>query len=137
MTQQLQPVEALIYAMVTAAAVDRKITEVELSRISTLVSELPVFRDLKGDWLSKEAQDCGRVLSKPEGVRRVLDLLKAALPKHLRETAYVLATEVTISDLTVKEEETQFLSLLAEVLELDQLVCAALHRAARARHSTL
>ena len=137
MTPQLQPVEALIYAMVTAAAVDRRITEVELSRIGTLVSELPVFRAMQGNWLTKEAQDCGRVLSKPDGVRRVLDLIKAALPKHLRETAYVLAAEVTISDLSVKDEETEFLSLLAQALELDQLVCAALNRAARARHSTI
>lgn len=137
MTPQLKPVEALIYAMVTAAAVDRKITEIELSRISMLVSELPVFRELKGDWLSKEAQDCGRVLAKPEGVQRVLDLIKAALPPHLRETAYVLACEVTNSDLSVKDDEAHFLSLLAETLELDQLVCAALNRAARARHRTV
>lgn len=137
MTTQLKPVEALIYAMVTAAAVDRKITEIELSRISMLVSELPVFRELKGDWLSKEAQDCGRVLAKPEGVQRVLDLIKAALPPHLRETAYVLACEVTNSDLSVKDDEAHFLSLLAETLELDQLVCAALNRAARARHRTV
>ena len=125
MTPQLSPAEALIYAMVTAAAVDRKITETELSRISALVGELPAFRNLEGDWLSREAQDCGRILSKPEGLNRVLDLIKAALPRSLRETAYVLATEVTISDLSVKDEETQFLSLLAETLELDQLVCAA------------
>lgn len=137
MTPQLTPVEALIYAMVTAAAVDRKITEVEQSRISTLVSELPVFADLTGDWLAKEAQDCGRLLARPDGVRGVLDRIKGALPQHLRETAYVLATEVTISDLSVKEEETEFLSLLADTLELDQLVCAALHRAARARHQTV
>ena len=137
MIQRLSPVEALIYAMVTAAAVDRRITEVELSRIGSLVSELPVFRDLKGDWLTAEAQDCGRVLAKPDGVRRVLDLIKDSLPKHLRETAYVFATEVTISDLSVKDEETQFLALLAEALEIDPLVCAALQRAARARHQTV
>jgi len=137
MTSSLSPQAALIYAMVTAAAVDRQITEVELSRINALLGELPVFRELEGDWLAQEAQDCGRILSKPEGVRRVLQLIGAALPQHLRETAYVLAAEVIASDLTIKEDETRYLSMLAEELELDALVCAALHRAARARHRTV
>jgi uncharacterized membrane protein YebE (DUF533 family) len=136
MTPQLTPQEALIYAMVTTAAVDRYITEDELARISSIVRELPVFRDFNGDWLVQEAQDCGRILAKPEGVARVLDLVQAALPTHLRETAFALAAEVAASDLSIKAEETVFLSMLAEALELDALVTAALARGARARHRT-
>ncbi len=136
MTPQLTPQEALIYAMVTTAAVDRHITEDELARISSIVRELPVFRDFNGDWLLQEAQDCGRILAKPEGVARVLDLVVAALPAHLRETAFALAAEVAASDLSIKAEEKDFLSMLAEALALDALVCAALARGARARHRT-
>jgi tellurite resistance protein len=136
MTPQLTPQDALIYAMVTTAAVDRHITEDELARISSIVRELPVFRDFNGDWLVQEAQDCGRILAKPEGVSRVLDLVVATLPAHLRETAFALAAEVAASDLSIEAEETDFLSMLAGALQLDALVCAALARGARARHRT-
>jgi len=136
MTQQLTPQEALIYTMVTAAAVDRQIREEELSRIGVLVRELPVFRDFKGDWLNREAKDCRNILAKPEGVHRVLELVSAGLPESLHETAYVLAAEVVASDLAVKEAEVDFLELLAEELGLDELICAALERGAGARHHT-
>jgi uncharacterized membrane protein YebE (DUF533 family) len=134
MAQHLTPQAALIYTMVTAAAADRQIREEELSRINALIRELPVFRRVEGDWLAHEAQDCGKILSQPEGVKRVLDLVGDALPPDLYETAYVLAAEVVASDLAVKESETDFLALLSERLGLDELICAALERGASARH---
>lgn len=136
MAQQLTPQAALIYTMVTAAAADRQIRQEELSRISVLIRELPVFRGFEGDWLSREAQDCGKILARPEGVKRVLELVSGSLLPHLFETAYVLAAEVVASDLTVKDAETDFLEMLAEELDLDELICAALERAACARHRT-
>ncbi len=137
MTPQLTPQEALIYVMVTVAAADRQITGVELQRISSMVNDLPVFRETNGDWLAREAQDCGKILAKPDGVRRVLALVGEALPSHLRETAYALASEVAASDLALKDEEMDFLQMLADELALDELVCAALERGARARHRTV
>ena len=137
MTSPLSPQEALIYAMMTVAAVDRQVSEQELSRIGGIVKELPAFSGFGSDWLSREAQDCGRILAKPGGVERVLEMIAAALPPELYETAYVLAAEVAASDLAIKAEETQFLELLADELGLDELICAALERGARARHQTL
>lgn len=136
MTPQLTPQEALIYVMVTVAAADREITAVELQRIGSMVNDLPVFRETDGDWLVREAQDCGKVLCKPDGVRRVLALVGEGLPPHLRETAYALAAEVAASDLTVKDAEMDFLEMLADELGLDELICAALERGAQARHRT-
>jgi tellurite resistance protein len=134
MTALLSPQEALIYAMMTVAAVDRQVTEQELSRIGGIVKELPPFSGFGSDWLSREAQDCGRILAKPGGVDRVLEMIAASLPPELYETAYVLAAEVAASDLAIKAEETHFLELLADELGLDELICAALERGARARH---
>ncbi len=68
MHSQLTPQEALIYAMVTVAAVDRQITRVELDRINGMVRELPALRGIEDSWLSNEAQACGRILAKPDGV---------------------------------------------------------------------
>lgn len=134
MKPQLLPHEALIYAMVTVAAADRQISEEEISRINMIVRELPAFRALDDGWLGRDAQNCGKILAKPEGVQRVLDLIDEALPSHLRETAYALAAEVAASDLSIEDDEKRFLAMLADKLKLDPLVCAALERGARARH---
>ena len=134
---KLLPQEALIYTMVTTAAADRQITQDEISRINMIVRELPAFRMLDDGWLAREAQTCGRVLAKPEGVARVLDLIDKALSRELKETAYALAAEVAASDLSVQADERNFLALLADKLGLDALVCAALERGARARHRTV
>jgi uncharacterized membrane protein YebE (DUF533 family) len=137
MEKPLSPEHALIYALVAVAAADRRITENEINRISSIVRDLPPFQDHLGDWLLGAAQDCGKLLSKPDGMNLVLQKIKTALPVHLRETAYVLAAEVAETDLSLAAEERAVLDLLAKNLELDQLVCAALERAARARHRTM
>lgn len=134
MPARLMPQEALIYAMITVSAVDRKITNDELSRIGSIVKELPAFSTYDHDWLVKEAQDCGKVLAKPDGLAAVLDLIRDGLPTHLYETAYVLVAELVATDLKVTSEEIRFLDMLGGKLDIDKLVCAALERAARARH---
>ena len=130
----LSPEEALIYAMITTAAVDRRITDDELQRIGSIVKELPPFLNHDRDWLVKEAQDCSKVLAGPSGLDLVLDMILDGLPEHLEETAYVLAAEVAATDMKVRLEEVRFLEMLAERLKLSKLVCAALERAAKARH---
>jgi uncharacterized membrane protein YebE (DUF533 family) len=134
MTKPISAPEALIYAMVTTSAADRAITTEELDRIGSIVQELPPFRGYTGDWLSGAAQECGKILRKPGGIEQVLDLIRTSLPQRLYETAYVLCAEVAAADLSVHADEKSFLTLLATGLELDKLTCAALERAARARH---
>lgn len=137
MPGKLQPQEALIYAMMTTSAVDRKISDDELSRIGSIIQQLPAFKGHDRDWLLAEAQDCGRVLVRPDGLQEVLDLITAGLPERLRETAYALAAEVAATDLKIRAEEIRFLELLAKALSVDKLTCAALERAARARHQKI
>ena len=133
----LKPEQALIYAMITVSAVDRTITDAELHRIGSIVKELPVFRDYDVSWLLDESRECGAILATDDGMRRVLDLVTASLPERLRETAYVLAAEVAASDRRIAAEEIRFLDLLGGALSIDKLTCAALERAATARHQTL
>ncbi len=134
MPKSLTIPQALIHTMITIAAVDRNISDNELRRIGSLVKDLPAFKDFDPDLLVEEAQSCGAELSKPNGLEVVLTRIYEALPVKLHETAYVLAADVAASDLRVKDEEIRFLEMLAEKLELDKLTCAALERAARARH---
>ena len=80
MKKRLNPQQALIYAMITVAAVDRSISDDELQRIGTFVRELPAFRGFSGDWLMEEAQAAGKLLSRPpNGVDTVLDMVGEAV----------------------------------------------------------
>jgi tellurite resistance protein len=137
MTEPLDHHAALIYAMVTTSAVDRSMTDAELARIGEIVSNLPVFADFDQEKLVKTAEACGEVLSRDGGLDRVLVLIKSGLPKKLRETAYAVALEVAAADLDVKPEETRFLDMLSESLELDRLTTAAIERGIRARNLIL
>ena len=134
MSARLTPQEALTYAMITGSAVDRARTDDELSRIGSIVQQLPAFQGYDHDWLVRKAEDCGAVLAEAGGLDKVLDMIAEALPQRLRETAYVLAAEVAASDLKVPIEEVRFLEMLADKLNIDALTCAALERAAKARH---
>ena len=137
MTEPLDHHAALIYAMVTMSAVDRSMTDAELSRIGEIVSNLPVFADFDQEKLVKTAEACGGVLSEDGGLDRVLMLIKGGLPNKLRETAYAVALEVAAADLDVKPEETRFLDMLSESLELDRLTTTAIERGIRARNLVL
>jgi tellurite resistance protein len=129
--------EALIYAMVTMSAVDRKMTDEELARIGDIVSHLPVFADFQDEQLVAAAEACGEILSADGGLDEVLRAIQRGLPEKLHETAYALALEVAAADMNVRPEEVRFLELLAEQLGLDALAVAGIERGVRARLATL
>ena len=134
MAKGLSHHEALIYVMVTTAAVDGAITDLELRRIGNIVSQLPVFADFDVELLVPTAEACGKVLSGKDGLKKVLELISKHIPERLHETAYALAVEVAAADLKVVQEELRFLDMLRDSLDLSKLVVAAIERGARARH---
>ncbi len=67
----------------------------------------------------------------------MLVLIRANLPEKLRETAYAVALEVAAADLDVRPEETRFLEMLREALDLDRLTTVAIERGIRARNLVL
>jgi tellurite resistance protein len=135
MTHTIGHHQALIYVMVTIAAVDRQISDSELERIGYIVSHLPVFRDFDPGRIVHVSKECGEILSEDDGLETVLALVADGLPKKLYETAYALAVEVAAVDLSVEQEELRFLQLLRDALKLDKLIVAAIERGARARHA--
>ena len=137
MTEPLDHHDALIYAMVTTSAVDRSMTDEELTRIGEVVSHLPVFDDYDESRLVKTAEACGELLGTEGGLDRILLLIRSAVPKKLRETAYAVALEVAAADLDVKPEETRVLELLRETLDIDKLTGTAIERGIRARNKVL
>lgn len=134
MTAGLSHYEALIYVMVTMSAVDADMTDDELSRIGTIVNDLPSFSGFNADDLIPIAQSCAEQLGADGGLNRVLDRVSGSLPLQLHETAYALAVEVAVADMNLKQEELRFLELLRDALGLDKLSTAAIERGARARY---
>lgn len=129
--------EALIYVMVAMAAVDRKMTDPEFTRIGQMVSHLPVFADFDTDNLVDTARQCGEMLSNSNGLDETLTTIGESIPDKLRATAYALAVEVAAADFQVKAEELRFLALLGEQMKLDKLTMAAIERGAKARLAVL
>lgn len=134
MPEKLTPAQALIYAMFTTSAADNSMNDAEMRRIGSVVRNLPAFRDYDENDLVEEAKRWGEIVSGADGLAAVLEAIRTALPDNLRETAYILSAEVAASDLRSRPEERRFLELLARNLNLDDLVVAALQRAALARH---
>jgi tellurite resistance protein len=137
MSKNVGPHEALIYTMVTMAAADRDLSDTELRRIGSIVKHLPPFRGFDAERLVPVAEACGELLNQEDGLEKVIDVVTAALPDRLRETAYAVAVEIAAVDLSVGQEELRLLEILRDRLALDKLVCAAIERGARARHRTL
>jgi tellurite resistance protein len=129
--------DALIYAMVTLSAADRKMTDRELKKIGDVVQTLPVFAEFERDRLVTAAEACGAILQTNDGLDRVLDIIATSLAPRLLETAYALAVEVAAADLHVEQEELRFLQMLRDRLDIDPLVRAAIERSARVRYRVL
>ncbi len=127
---------ALIYTMVLVSAADGEMTDAELAVIGDIIRTLPVFKDYDTGTLTQAAEDCADLLSADDGLETVLAMIARALPKRLRETAYVLACDVAAADLSTDQEELRLLEMLRNGLKIQRLVTVAIERAARARYAT-
>lgn len=130
----LSPQEALIYIMVMTAAADRDMANVEFQEIGRTVKSLPIFSKFDLNQLVPVAESCADALTQSGDLEKLLKDVRAALPDRLHETAYALAVDVAVADLQITAEEENFLDMLAEHLQLDNLSRAAIERGARARH---
>ena len=133
----ISPHAALLYVMVVASAADGHMADAELAAIAERVKALPAFADFDRQRLLSTAQECAAILSEKEGLDTVLGLAREALPPALRETAYLMALEIVLSDGEVLLEEQRALKLQRHGLGLGLLEAAALERAATARYRTL
>lgn len=128
---------ALIYTMLLVSASDRRMTDNELSKIGNMVKTLPIFVDYDPNELVETSEEAARILNGEDGVDTIIQIIRDALPRKLRETAYALACDVVAADLHASVEEVKVLEYLRRRLEIDSLVAKAIERAARARHVRL
>ncbi len=124
---------ALIYVMVMVSAADGNMTDAELAMIGEIVNILPVFADYDSSLLTNSTAACAELLDADDGMDRTLDVIRAALPLRLRETAYALACDVAAADGEPHPEVMRLLEIIRHRLDIDRLVGAAIERGARAR----
>ncbi len=129
--------DALIYSMVLVSASDGDMTDPELQTIGDVVKQLPIFRDFDLATLAATATNCAELLADPDGLDKAGDLILAALPEKLRESAYALACEVAAADGSIRQEELQLLGWLRGRLSIGRLESAAIERGTRARYMIL
>lgn len=128
---------ALIYVMVLVSAADADMTDDELETIGENVRYMPVFKDFDVNRLPEVTRECTRLLAEPDSLEKTLDLIKAAMPAKLCETAYAVACDIAAADASATQEELRMLELLRHRLGVDRLCAAAIERGARARHMRL
>jgi len=133
----LNPHSALIYVMVVVSAADASMSDAELHLIGDIVRSLPVFKGFPEEKLIGVSRECAAILQEREGLNAVLGLVKEALPKNLRETAYALGLEIALAEAPVYAEENRVLQRLRTTLDIDRLTAAALEKAAIVRHARL
>jgi len=136
-TSTLNPHAALIYVMVVASAADASMSDRELHVIGDIVRTLPVFEGFQEEKIITVSRECAAILQEREGLDAVLGLVKEALPKYLRETAYALALEIVLTEAPVYAEENRVLQRLKTTLDVDRLTAAALEKAAVVRHARI
>jgi tellurite resistance protein len=128
---------ALIYTMVLVSAADRNMSDRELRIIGDNVRDLPVFADYDRDQLTRQLDECAKLLSRETGLDETFKQIKAALAPKLRETAYALACDIAAADGEASQEELRVLELIRHHLHIDRLVAAAIERGTRARFMTV
>lgn len=127
---------ALIYTMMMVSASDRNMSDAELGSIGDMVLHLPVFEGFDRKRLPKVGADFAKLLQNEDGLDEALSLIKKALPKKLRETAYALACDVAAADGKASQEELRLIELIRHHLDIDRLAAAAIETGARVRHRT-
>lgn len=135
--REITPQEALIYVMILTSAADSNMTDAELSRIGSLVTTLPAFRDFDSGRLMDIARECQEMLQDEDGLGNILEAVKSALPVKAYDTAYALAVDIAAADLAVNQVELRILQILRDKLDIDKLTVAAIERGARARYRVI
>lgn len=134
MTVSLTPQEAIIYLMVMTAASDGDMRDEEVRTIGRVVRTFPIFSDADEQGLVSTAGACGRLMASEDGLHKVLNAAKAALPAHLCETAYAAMVDVVTADEALDMTELRVLDMARDILAVSDDAASAIEYAARARH---
>ena len=106
MSSRITAHDALIYLMVTMSAVDKAMNDAELARIGRLVTFLPVFDGFDEERLVEVTRAAAELLTGPEGLDIVLEVVRDAVPHKFYDTAYALAVEIASADYNIQRRRS-------------------------------
>lgn len=135
--EPIGPQDALVAVMIAVSVADGKVKASETAWITSIIGQLPVFRGYDVDRVPYVSGLVEQIFEEDEGVDALVGLVAAALPDHLRETAYALACDVAAADGYIPQTELRLLEIIRHDLSVGRLAAAAIERGARARHQPM
>ena len=115
----LTPKESFAAIMLAAVAVDGYMAEEELQNLMTTLKRTKLYKDKSKASIINTLNKLLRII-KTYGVDSLLQLAFPSLPEYLHETVFALATDVTLSDGSMFEEELNMLSKLSAQLSIPE-----------------
>ncbi|MGL5082221.1 MAG: tellurite resistance TerB family protein [Microcoleaceae cyanobacterium] len=118
---ELTPAEAFAAIALTAVAADGVITNSESQILRTTFTRMQLFQGYSAE---SKNEMLDRLLSqiKLEGYETLMKTAITKLPQDLRETAFAVATDITLSDGELADEEESLLDALYNSLGLSEEV---------------
>jgi tellurite resistance protein len=116
---QLSPAEAFAAIALTAVAADGYITGSETQIINTTLSRMQLFSQYSEE---EKRSMIDRLFCQiqEQGYDMLMAAAIAQLPGNLKETVFAIATDITLADGELSEEEENLLNALYNSLEIEE-----------------
>ena len=115
----LTPKESFAAILLCAVAVDGHMADEELQNLMTTLKRTKLYKDKTKASIINTLNKLLRII-KTYGVDSLVELALPNLPDYLRETVFALATDITLSDGSMFEEELNMLSKLSTQLSIPE-----------------
>ncbi len=115
----LTPRESFAAIMLSAVTVDGYMAESELQNLMTTLRRTKLYKDKTKASIINTLNKLLRII-KTYDVDSLLQLALPNLPDYLHETVFALATDITLSDGAMFEEELDLLSKLSAQLSIPE-----------------
>ena len=116
---ELTPEEAFAGIMLAAVAVDGHMAEVELQNLTITLKRSKLYRQQASENIVATLKKLLNII-KSKGIDTLVQSSVAQLPKHLSATVFAIATDITLADGAMFNEELEILSQLAESLSIPE-----------------
>ncbi len=115
----LEPVEAFLIIILSAAKADGFLEEYEQNMIVNILSRMTIFEQYSGNM--EQLFDKGLTIINQKGSEQALKIAISMLPTNLHDTAFAVAADLIMSDGHVTDTEQNTLARLAEALSVPKM----------------
>ena len=115
----LTPAESFAGIMLATIAVDKHISSEERQNLVVTLNRMKLFKDYPQEHIHNMVKDLLNII-KSQGTTKLLDSAIKNIPEYLYETIFIIATDLTLSDGKLANEELEVLSKLSTDLAIAQ-----------------